>query len=112
MAKRDERWHLGDVDQRQRNIVFPDTVSNETRFWRNLYTGKQHLTPAQVVGVTIFAAGILILALLTFLEPGGRFSWSGFLSVLVDWLIAFGILGAFLFAFRVADLRGRRKIKK
>jgi hypothetical protein len=25
-----------DVEARQRNIVFPDTVHNEARFWRNL----------------------------------------------------------------------------
>ena len=32
--KRDE-W-LQDIEARQRNVVFPDTVQNEARFWRNL----------------------------------------------------------------------------
>jgi hypothetical protein len=32
--KRDQ-W-LEDVNKRQRNLVFPDNVQNEARFWRNL----------------------------------------------------------------------------
>jgi len=39
------RW-LEDVRARQRNVVFPDTVQNEVRFWRNLITGKQRMTVA------------------------------------------------------------------
>src|ERR1051326_8745018 len=37
MAKnhRKDRW-LEDIEARQRNVVFPDTVQNEARFWRNL----------------------------------------------------------------------------
>ncbi len=34
-----ETW-VGDVRQRQRNVVFPDTVQNEGRFWRNLVSRR------------------------------------------------------------------------
>ena len=30
-----DKW-LQDIEMRQRNIVFPDTVQNEGRFWRNI----------------------------------------------------------------------------
>jgi len=35
-----EEW-LQDIEARQRNVVFPDTVNNEARFWRNIIEGKQ-----------------------------------------------------------------------
>jgi hypothetical protein len=55
-----------DIDDRQRNVVFPDTVQNEARFWRNV--GNQRWTPVTKVGLGIlgiFVAcflGILIVA--------------------------------------------------
>jgi hypothetical protein len=51
-AKRDE-W-LADVDARQRNIVFPDTVANEARFWRNIMSGHGRLSGVQIVGIALF----------------------------------------------------------
>jgi predicted permease len=47
-----DEW-LRDVDARQRNVVFPDTVQNEGRFWRNI--GKAPLTTAGKVGLAILA---------------------------------------------------------
>jgi hypothetical protein len=38
-----EEW-LQDIEARQRNVVFPDTVNNEARFWRNIIEGKQKLS--------------------------------------------------------------------
>jgi hypothetical protein len=35
-----EEW-LEDIEARQRNVVFPDTVNNEARLWRNIIEGKQ-----------------------------------------------------------------------
>ncbi|MGA9978853.1 MAG: hypothetical protein WBQ08_09480 [Candidatus Sulfotelmatobacter sp.] len=52
-----ERW-LHDVDARQRNVVFPDTVQNEGRFWRNL--GNQGWTTAIKIGM--FVLGIVVFA--------------------------------------------------
>lgn len=49
--KRDQ-W-LQDIEARQRNVVFPDTVQNEARFWRNL--GKQPFTTSTKVGLALLA---------------------------------------------------------
>jgi hypothetical protein len=53
--QRDEWLH--DIDARQRNVVFPDTVDNEARFWRNI--GKSPLRTVQKCGVVILAAFFL-----------------------------------------------------
>ena len=45
-----EDW-AQDIDARQRNVVFPDTVHNEARFWRNL--GNQSWTPVTKVGLAL-----------------------------------------------------------
>jgi hypothetical protein len=61
---RDE-W-MRDVAASQRNIVFPDTVANEARFWRNL--GSRPLTAVQKVGLgllALFAYGFLIFLTLS-----------------------------------------------
>jgi hypothetical protein len=47
-----EQW-LQDAETRQRNIVFPNTVENETRFWRNLGTGPSNT--ATKIGLAILA---------------------------------------------------------
>jgi len=60
-----EAW-VGDVRQRQRNIVFPDTVQNEGRFWRNLVSGR--LNFLQWIGfavVALFVFGTFGFVILT-----------------------------------------------
>ena len=47
-----------DLRARQRNVVFPETAVNEARFWRNLITGKQQLSIAQIIGI-----GLMFLTL-------------------------------------------------
>jgi hypothetical protein len=49
---------MQDAHLRQRNIVFPDTVRNEARFWRNIAT--HHLTPVQVIGVAVMGLAMLL----------------------------------------------------
>jgi hypothetical protein len=44
---------LRDVAERQRNVVFPDTATNEARFWRNIISGKSHLTIVQTIGIAL-----------------------------------------------------------
>ena len=73
--KRD-RW-LQDVESRQRNVVFPDTMQNETRFWRNL--GEQPWTTSTKIGLA--ALGLL--------------GWGSFVAVLVAAFQA-GITGTFV----------------
>jgi len=55
--KRDQ-W-LQDIEARQRNVVFPDTVHNEARFWRNLGKGPSS---------TSAKAGLIVLAIFVFIS--------------------------------------------
>ena len=64
---------LRDIDARQRNVVFPDIVQNEARFWRNIYSGKYSLTPPQWIGILILLAALLVC--LTTLWPRGEDVW-------------------------------------
>jgi hypothetical protein len=50
--KGQEEW-MRDVELSQRNIVFPDMVSNEATFWRNIISGKARLSIAQVLGIVL-----------------------------------------------------------
>jgi hypothetical protein len=43
MRKARKEWEQ-DTNARQRNVVFPDTVQNEGRLWRNLLNRGQKLT--------------------------------------------------------------------
>jgi hypothetical protein len=45
-----------DITNRQRNIVFPDTVLNEARFYRHIIRHKMRLNMVQRVGVFIVSA--------------------------------------------------------
>jgi len=47
-----DQW-LQDVEARQRNIVFPDTVQNEARFWHNL--SKRPLHTSTKIGLAFLA---------------------------------------------------------
>jgi len=51
-SHKQNRW-LQDLEARQRNVVFPDTVQNEARFWRNLRDTPW--TTSTKVGVAILA---------------------------------------------------------
>jgi hypothetical protein len=59
--ERRDRW-LGDVRQRQRNVVFPDTAANESRFWRNIISGKEKLSLSQIVGITLMYLAVSAVA--------------------------------------------------
>jgi hypothetical protein len=50
-----EEWEL-DLLNRQRNIVFPDTVLNEGRFFRNVVSGQIPLNAVQKFGVLLITA--------------------------------------------------------
>jgi hypothetical protein len=63
-----QEWER-DIINRQRNIVFPDTLLNEARFYRNLISGSTPLKLVRVIGVLLVAApyfltGCISLALL------------------------------------------------
>ena len=68
---RDPEEFTADLQVCQRNIVFPDTVNNETRFWRNLST--QNWTPLTAVGLAILLVGfgsLLIAYVVAAVEAG------------------------------------------
>jgi len=65
-----EDW-AQDIDARQRNVVFPDTVQNEARFWRNL--GNQSWTPVTKVGLALlglFVFGLLVRFIIAVVQVG------------------------------------------
>ncbi len=57
-----------DLRERQRNIVFPDTLRNEARGWRRLMKSKQPLTVVQKVGIGLLFLGMGVV----FFGPGLR----------------------------------------
>jgi hypothetical protein len=54
-----EEWEL-DLLNRQRNIVFPDTILNEARFFRNLVSEQLPLNLVQKFGVLLITAPFVV----------------------------------------------------
>ena len=68
--KQREKW-LRDVQDRQRNVVFPETLANETRFWRNIGRGKPSvLTWAGLIILAFFVFGFLAITLVISTREG------------------------------------------
>lgn len=68
-----------DVLNRQRNIVFPDTVLNQGRFYRNIASGKAVFSRGQRVSLLLLVLYFLAIALMALtsvidniLEEGSR----------------------------------------
>jgi hypothetical protein len=57
-----------DILNRQRNIVFPDTMLNEVRFYRHIIRFKTRLNPVQRAGVLLMGAFALLSGLLFLLD--------------------------------------------
>ena len=91
MRQRRPEW-MREVELRQRNIVYPDTLRNEVQFWRNLLTEKDPHPALHIVG-------LLILALVA-----SFFLWIGLNGLLRSVLgVAYLVLVFLAFMF----LRGR-----
>jgi hypothetical protein len=94
--KRDQ-W-LQDVEARQRNVVFPDTVQNEARFWRNL--GKQPWTTSTKVGLGalgLLGWGFLAVVLVATFQAG--VTWAFVLGMI---LFCGPLFGAIAWATRLS----------
>jgi len=106
--KRKAQW-LTDVGSRQQNIVFPNTVQNQGRFWRNLYA-KQSFTVGQWIGVLIilFAYTFLLVSLIVADFPRGSSLplWEKILNAYGMYFLLW--LGIVLFVI-LANRRFRRK---
>jgi hypothetical protein len=70
MKQQSNKEWLHDVEMRQRNIVFPDTMKNEARFWRNLMDSKGRLSATQIIGISLMylalIVGWVVLAIIQF----------------------------------------------
>ena len=65
-----------DVINRQRNIVFPDTVLNEGRYYRNLVSGKAVFSLGQKLCVLILVgiyAVLMVPIFLSFIFPNPHY---------------------------------------
>lgn len=102
---------LRDVEARQRNIVFPDTLNNETRGWRNLMESR-HPTLIQKLGMLV-----LLLFVGGFAVGSAYFVTNGFskqgLPVLA--LVCAGtfiFVGLILIALRIGIADATRDIRR
>ena len=88
-----EEW-LRDVETRQHNVVFPDTVQNEARFWRNLGPSS---TSAKV-GLAVLAIFVLVSAAIILVATyAGGVLWEFVLAMI---LFCGSIFGAIAWATR------------
>jgi hypothetical protein len=96
--KQRDQW-LQDVRDRQNNIVFPQTLANETRLWRNIGTRPATaLTWAGLAILGLFIFGFMAILLVIFVRSGG---WVEVLAGVLATLLVFGpIVGLIVWATR------------
>jgi hypothetical protein len=97
----DEKQWQDDLVRRQRNIVFPDTVENEGRFWRGILRGEIRLNTFQKTGaaiVLLLAVGIWGSVLLRMVteQDAARPLWARVLNVGVPLALAVVLLLMFM----------------
>jgi hypothetical protein len=93
-----------DVSDRQRNVVFPYTVSNEARLWRGIR--DQPLSTTGKIGFALLALMVL--------GPAAAFLTAGFWDRRVWQLVAIAllILGPLFLAVALATRRELVKLRK
>jgi hypothetical protein len=70
-----DRW-VDDIDARQRNVIFPDTLQNEARFWRNLgTTPSKTSTKVGLAILAIFVFGFAAVILVAVVQGGAIWSF-------------------------------------
>ena len=92
MSERNQReqW-LQDIQDRQRNVVFRQTLANETRLWRNIVNGNA--TTLTWFGLTIlglFLLGFIVFLLVVLIQAGA--AWGGALATLLVFGPIFGLI--------------------
>lgn len=107
-----EKW-LEDLEQRQRNIVFPDTANNEGRFWKGLRDSKRY-TVIQWIGIVVMGLVLLGTVVSGFQDPLDGFSWARTTRMIITIVVGMLFFGAFLLAMSWsirldAHLHDRRK---
>jgi hypothetical protein len=99
---------LRDINARQRNVVFPDTVQNEGRFWRNIWSGKQTPSFSQWVGILIMLAGVVGLGIAIWPRGDGIW-WQKVINAYAAPAVLTVALGAFIL---IGNRRARRRSNK
>lgn len=105
-----DEW-LRDVEARQRNIVFPDTLNNETRGWRNLMETR-HPTLIQKSGMLILLLFVIGFAFATAFFTSNGFSEQG-LPILA--LVCAGtlvLIGLIVLAIRIGIAYAARDLRR
>jgi hypothetical protein len=100
-----EQW-LQDAEARQHNVVFPNTVQNETRFWRNL--GKAPSSIPARAGLVILAIFVLVFAAMILVATyQGGVLWEFGLGI---FLFCGSVFGAIAWATRrsLSNIRNTR----
>jgi hypothetical protein len=97
---------LENVEARQRNVVFPETLENEVSGWRRLYSGKRPLSGIQLIGIgslivvlLIFIGGILSVFGRSLTEGSGP-KFGQLIRIVVAFLFVLLPLGAFFYLMR------------
>ena len=67
-----QKWER-DILNRQRNIVFPDTVLNEGRFYRNIASGKAVFSTGQKVSLLMIVLFFVVVNAVDFASAFGVF---------------------------------------
>jgi len=114
-----ERW-LEDIDARQRNVVFPDTVQNEGRLWRNLSNPAFNAAAkAGLALIGLFVYGNIAFFLAILIREDKAWKQELAATVLLLLLIFGPIFGVIIWATRRSFRKGRqhasnqgRKVKK
>ena len=101
-----EKW-LEDLEQRQRNIVFPDTRDNGARFWQDILNRKNY-TIVQCVGIALMCFIVLGLIFVTFRDPVTGFSWQSIVGGTLIVLAGALFLAIFLMALSWSISRDAR----
>lgn len=87
-----DQWLL-DTEARQRNVVFPDTVQNEARFWRNLKDVPwKTSTKIGMAILALFVGAWIMTFLLATLQEG---IWTA-LALAAGMLLIFGPIFALI----------------
>ena len=105
--KHKDDW-LRDINARQRNVVFPDTVQNEGRFWRNIWSGNQRPSVSQWVGILLMFAAVAGI-LIALWPRGGGVWWQKVINAYGVPALLTVALGTFIL---IGNRRARQKSNK
>jgi hypothetical protein len=116
MSNSDQERCMQELRERQRNVVFPDTLRNEAAGWHRLMSGKRPLTIVQAIGIgfMFLAMGAVFWgAISDKLHHSAGTGWTvnRFVDSFADWIILFAIFGALFLLLRWRVRRALRADK-